>query len=72
MSQNIKGFIVTGLPDGTQLILSGVDTRGVKFEGKTIELTEKPGLLQVEEFDSVAADVRPLIEARFEAERTST
>ena len=65
-------LLATGLPEGTQLILAGVDTRDVKFEGDSIELTEKRGLLQVEEFDSVAAEVRPLIELRFEAERATS
>jgi hypothetical protein len=62
-------LLATGLPAETQLVLACVDTRGVKFEGDVIELTEKYGLLRTEEYASVASVVRPMQEKRFQFEQ---
>ena len=62
-------ILSSGLPEDTQLILSCVDTKDASFEGTQIKLTDKRSVLRVEEYDDVASEVRPLIEARFEAER---
>jgi predicted nucleic acid-binding Zn-ribbon protein len=57
-------LLATGLPDGTQLVVGCVNTRGVRFDGSTIELTEKYGLLRTEEFADVVPEFRSTIDKR--------
>jgi hypothetical protein len=58
----ILNFIRDNQPAESQLILSLVDDAGVSFGGDIIDLSEKRSVLTNMEFESVAAELMPLIE----------
>jgi hypothetical protein len=59
----ILNFMRDNQPTDTQLILSLVEDSGVNFGGTVIELDEKLSVLTKEQYDSVAGELLPLIQA---------
>ena len=59
----ILNFIRDNQPSDSQLVLSLVDDGNVDFGGEVIDLNEKRSVLTGEQFDAVAAELMPLIEA---------
>lgn len=56
------------LPGDVQLVLSLVDPSGLKLDGEFIHLPSKYNVLRAEEFDEVAAIIRPILKSRMEFE----
>ena len=61
-------FIYAHQPDGSQLIIGVENLHGVEPVGDVIALSTKWRLLTTEEFDSVSAEVRPLLAESFQLE----
>jgi hypothetical protein len=55
-------FIESRRPSQSQMILSLVDTGGVKLSGKIFELTEKKSAMQREQYEDVAQELTPLVD----------
>ncbi len=56
-------FIRDNQPEASQLVLGVVDTAGVKFGGTSVRLTRKYSVLSQEDFEEIAAELAPLLDA---------
>lgn len=61
--QNILDFIKNNQPQGSQLILSVVDTKNVDFGGEVITLKEKRHVLREDEYEKAKDELMPFIRA---------
>ena len=56
-------FIRDHRPNDSQLVIALVDDAGVDLGGDVVELTDKRQLLQSSEYEAIAAELRPYIDA---------
>ena len=60
--RRILEFMRDQRPDGAQMIIGLVDDVGVDLGGEVIELTDERQLLQKDQYDDVAEELRPYID----------